>query len=189
ADAHRAAMGTQIAFTNPGGIRDDLPAGPITWGRLFAIQPFANDLVRMTLTGVQIERLLNQQWQDENFIRILKTSGVHYVWDGDNPSQRVRLADVFLADGTPVRPDERYTVAVNSYLATGGDGFMVLTEGDDRETGPVDLDALVSYIESLRQPIRARIEGRIEQRRVPLAMALLSATLWESQGHARSCCT
>jgi 5'-nucleotidase len=188
ADAQRAAMRTQMALMNPGGIRDELPAGPISWGRLFAIQPFANDLVRMTLTGAQIERLLNQQWQDQNLVRILKTSGVRYVWDGDNPSQRVRLADVFLADGTPLRPNERYTVTVNGFLATGGDGFTVLTEGEDRETGPVDLDALVSYIESLPEPISARIEGRIEQRGAPVAMTGLSAMLWESQRHARSCC-
>jgi 5'-nucleotidase len=191
ADAQRAAMRTQMAFMNPGGIRDELPAGTITWGRLFQIQPFANDLVRMTLTGAQIERLLNQQWQNPDNPRILKPSGVRYTWDGNSSSQRVRLADVFLADGTPLRPNERYTVTVNSFLATGGDGFTVLNEGEDRETGPVDLDALVSYIESLPQPISARIEGRIEHRgatAMPAAIVGLSATVWESQHPVRFCC-
>lgn len=190
ADAQRAAMRAQMAFMNPGGIRDELPAGTITWGRLFAIQPFANDVVRMTLTGAQIETLLNQQWRDPDNVRILKPSGVRYTWDAANAAQRVRLADVALADGTPLRPGERYTVAVNSFLATGGDGFTVLNEGQDRETGPVDLDALVSYIESLAQPISARIEGRIERRGVAAATALdaLSATLWESQQPTRHCC-
>jgi 5'-nucleotidase len=180
ADAQRAAMGTQMAFVNPGGIRDDLPAGPITWGGLFQIQPFANELVRMTLTGTQIERLLNLQWRDPEYERVLKTSGVRYTWNAADPNRRVRLEDVFLADGTPLRPDELYTVTVNAFLAAGGDGFTVLNEGQDRETGPVDLDALVSYIESLPQPISARIEGRIARRGVRAETADLPAALWES---------
>jgi 5'-nucleotidase len=185
ADAQRTATRSQIALMNPGGIRDELPAGPITWGRLFAIQPFANDLVRMTLTGAQIERLLNQQWQSEEMVRILKPSGLRYVWNADDPVRRVRLADVFLTDGTPLRPDERYTVTVNGFLATGGDGFTVFTEGEDREPGPVDLDALVDYIEAQPGPIRARIEGRIERGGAPTTrIAPLSATLWESD-HGR----
>jgi 5'-nucleotidase len=188
ADAQRAAMGTQMAFVNPGGIRDDLLAGPITWGRLFQIQPFANDLVRMTLAGAQIERLLNLQWRDPEYERILKTSGVRYAWSAADPNRYVRLDDVFLADGTPLKPGERYTVAVNSFLAAGGDGFTVLSEGEERETGPVDLDALVGYIESSPRPISARIEGRIVRRGTPVELPGRSATRWEDRHPTRLCC-
>ena len=62
ADAQRAATGSQIAFMNPGGIRADLAAGPVTWGELFTVQPFGNSLVRMDLTGQDLHDLLEQQW-------------------------------------------------------------------------------------------------------------------------------
>ena len=48
ADAMKAEMKTDFAFMNPGGIRADIDAGPITWGELFTTQPFGNDLVKMT---------------------------------------------------------------------------------------------------------------------------------------------
>ena len=55
ADAQRIQTSAQFAFMNPGGIRADLAAGEVTWGELFTIQPFSNDLVNMDLTGAQID--------------------------------------------------------------------------------------------------------------------------------------
>ena len=48
--------------------------------------------------------------------------------------------------GVPVDPAATYRVTVNSFLATGGDGFAVLNEGTDRLGGAVDLDALEGYL-------------------------------------------
>lgn len=59
ADAQRATVSADMAFMNPGGLRADLNAGTITWGALFTIQPFANDLAKMKLTGAQVLTLLN----------------------------------------------------------------------------------------------------------------------------------
>jgi len=61
ADAQRAAVQADFAFMNPGGIRADLLAGEVTWGELFAVQPFGNSLVKMNLTGQQVYDLLNPQ--------------------------------------------------------------------------------------------------------------------------------
>jgi len=52
---------------------------------------------------------------------------------------------------------------VNSFLASGGDNFLVLASGTNRAVGAVDLDALVDYVESLQQPFTAQIEGRIKR--------------------------
>jgi 5'-nucleotidase len=46
-------------------------------------------------------------------------------------------------------------------MAAGGDGFTVLTQGTDREVGPVDLDAFVSYVRNQPHPYSAQTEGRI----------------------------
>jgi len=162
ADAQRTATQAQFAFMNPGGIRDELRAGEVTWGELFSIQPFANDLVSMDLTGAQIRTLLEQQFPDATTRRVLKTSGLTYRYDANRPVGS-RIVEIRDADGNVLGEATLYRVTVNSFLATGGDGFAVLAQGTNRVVGPVDLDALVDYVESLPQPFSATIEGRIQQ--------------------------
>ena len=159
ADAQRAALGTDFAFMNPGGIRADLLAGPVTFGELFTIQPFGNSLVQMVLTGQQIYDLLNQQWVNQPFPRILKTSGLTYTWDNNRPiGDRIV---VVLRNGTPIDRQATFSVTVNNFMAAGGDNFTVLTQGQNQIGGPIDLDALITYIQGLPQPFSASIEGRI----------------------------
>lgn len=159
ADAQRAAQGTDFAFMNPGGIRADLSAGPVTYGELFAIQPFGNSLVRMELTGQQVYDLLNQQWTNQPFPRILKTSGLTYTWDNNRPIGD-RIVQV-LRNGSPIDRQATFSVTVNNFMAAGGDNFTVLLQGRNQVGGPLDLDALIAYIQSLTQPFSAAIEGRI----------------------------
>lgn len=165
ADAQKAAMNTDIAFMNPGGIRDNLNAGEVTWGELFSIQPFNNDLVRMELTGEQILTLLNQQWSGANSVspRILKSSGISYTWDASLPAENRVVVNSVTIGGSPLTLGAIYSVTVNSFIAAGGDNFTLLTSGTNRVIGPVDLDALVDYVEALPQPFSAAIEGRIQR--------------------------
>lgn len=166
ADAQRTAMGTDIAFMNPGGIRADIAAGQVTWGDLFTVQPFNNDLVRMDLTGQQIVELLNQQWAGQPFPRVMKPSGITYTWDGkgtaDFPDDEV-VADTIMVGNNPIDLTASYSVTVNSFMAAGGDNYTVLTQGTNRVIGPVDLDALVDYVKTLPQPFNYAIEGRLSR--------------------------
>lgn len=159
ADAQRASTNDQFAFMNPGGIRQELFAGEVTWGEVFTVQPFSNDLVSMDLTGAQIRTLLEQQWTATSQ-RILKTSGLTYTWNAAAPVGG-RIVEIRDADGNLLGDATVYRVTVNSFLATGGDGFVILSSGTNRVVGAVDLDALVAYIEGLAQPFSAAIEGRI----------------------------
>jgi 5'-nucleotidase len=160
ADAQRVATDAQISFMNPGGIRADLSGGEVTWGELFAIQPFANDLVSMDLTGAQIKTLLEQQWIGQSYARLLKPSGIRYSWSASRP-EGDRVIEMRDASGALINPAASYRVTVNSFLAGGGDNFTILTEGANRIVGPVDLDALVDYIKGLPQPFTGSVEGRI----------------------------
>jgi 5'-nucleotidase len=163
ADAHRWAAASDIAFTNPGGIRSDLQSGEVTWGELYVIQPFGNDLVKMTMTGEQILRLLNQQWRqvgDSMEVKYLQVSGIKYAWDPSRPLGD-RIVWAAMDDGTPIQSDAEYTVAVNSFLASGGDGFTVFTEAGEGTVVANDLDALILFLQSLGRPVEADIEGRI----------------------------
>jgi 5'-nucleotidase len=163
ADAQRAAMNTQVAFMNSGGIRADLDEGDATWGELFTIQPFGNDLISMELTGQQIIDVLNQQWSGANAegVRILKPSGIEYQWDPTLPAEICVVIGSVNINGSPLDLSAVYSVTVNSFIANGGDNFTVLKEGLNRVIGPLDLDALVEYLELQPQPFSAQIEGRI----------------------------
>jgi 5'-nucleotidase len=152
ADAQLAATSAPItgsavmAFMNPGGIRADLDAGPVTFGEAFAVQPFSNSMVVLTLTGAQIDTLLEQQFSATT-TRILQVSaGFRYTWSASAPiGQKVDPASIQLG-GVTVDPAASYRVAVNNFLSTGGDGFAVLKEGTDRLGGAVDLEALEDYL-------------------------------------------
>ncbi|HHV56120.1 MAG TPA: bifunctional metallophosphatase/5'-nucleotidase [Firmicutes bacterium] len=163
ADSQRWAAGTQMAFMNPGGIRADLPAGDVTWGKLYEIQPFGNTLVKMTLTGDQIYRLLNQQWQEQPGgqirTRFLQISGLKYAWDDRRPFGD-KVTAVWLESGEPLDRSASYTVVVNSFLAAGGDNFTVFKEAKNTEILQGDLEALVAYVKSLPQPFSSQITGR-----------------------------
>lgn len=138
-----------IALTNPGGIRTDIVPkenGAITFGDVFASQPFRNRLVTMTLTGSQLKDLLEQQWLDPKRSRILQVSnGFSYTWDASKPfGERVSLEKMTL-NGRPVEAGSGYRVTLNDYLAVGGDGFTVAKQGTAPLYGGYDADALFAF--------------------------------------------
>ncbi len=180
ADAQLAATsvaeegGARMAFMNPGGVRADLtfpssPAGEgdgvVTYGESFTVQPFGNLLVSMTLTGAQIETMLEQQWttQTDGSVRFLHlgvSDGFAYSWSASAPvGQKVDPASITL-NGLPIDPAASYRVTVNSFLADGGDGFTVLRDGTDRVGGGGDLDALNFYLAS-RSPVTGPTPNRV----------------------------
>lgn len=172
ADAMRAAdfgdgaNAADFAFMNPGGIRADLPKGDVTFGDLAKVQPFGNTLVKLTLTGDQIKKLLQQQWgvkaDKSPDIKTLQISGLKYTANMYLPVED-RVANLTLTNGTPINPKQEYTAVVNNFMAAGGDNYKVLTEGKNSLAGPIDLDVFYDYIVKTfdRKEIKAVIEGRI----------------------------
>jgi 5'-nucleotidase len=153
-----------IAFTNPGGVRSPIirrDDGGVTYGDVFAAQPFRNQLVTMTLTGAQIKAALEQQWLDPARPRILQVSkGFSYTWDDAKPlGARVVAASMTLNDA-PIDPAANYRVTVNNFLAVGGDGFTVLKDGAAQIFGVYDVDALYAYFHA-NSPIAPPSTGRI----------------------------
>ena len=122
ADAQRTTMQSQIALMNPGGIRNDLDAGDITWGEIYGIQPFGNQLIKVNLTGQDIRDILNQQWQ-KDITRMLQISGIQYTWDANKPNGE-KVTSIRLTNGEEIIPSKTYSVVANAFLASGGDGFV-----------------------------------------------------------------
>ena len=151
-------QGAQIAFMNPGGIRAELvydnqaageAPGEVTFGEVYAVQPFQNTLVTMDLTGAQIDALLEQQFDNPQpgSTRILQVSeGFAYTWDASAPTgSKVDIASITL-DGEPIDPSATYRITVNSFLADGGDNFTVLRQGTNRFSGAVDSEVFADYV-------------------------------------------
>jgi 5'-nucleotidase len=122
------------------------------------VQPFGNNLVTMSLTGAQIERLLEQQFcgTNQSSFKVLQISDtLRYTYDADRrgaadctTADAVDATSIML-DGVPVVPAQSYRITVNNFLAGGGDGFGVLTQGTDVLGGALDLDALEQHLQAL----------------------------------------
>jgi 5'-nucleotidase len=158
ADAQLAATrsdkdgGAMIALTNPGGIRTDIAKkedGAVSYGDVFASQPFRNQLVTLTLTGAQIKDMLEQQWLDPKRPRILQVSkGFEYTWDNAKPYGEHVAAESLALNGARIERAQAYRVTVNNYLSVGGDGFTVFKDGKAPLTGGYDADALDAYFKA-----------------------------------------
>jgi 2',3'-cyclic-nucleotide 2'-phosphodiesterase (5'-nucleotidase family) len=159
ADAYRAAAGTQIGLVNNGGIRADLPAGPVTWGQLFEVVPFQNFVVRLRVTGAVLKQALEHAVGASD--ARAHVSGVRVRVNPANPPGE-RVTSVTLADGAPVLDTAVYTVAVPDFMAAGGSGYAMLRGAPSENTGIVDLDALTAYLKSVPQPVRPVEEVRVD---------------------------
>jgi 5'-nucleotidase len=140
--------GAQIAFMNNSGVRTALMPrenGMITFGDIYAVQPFNNTLVTRTYSGTQLLALLEQQFDDEGFVQTFSAStGFALSYDLNKPAgQRVVSATL---DGMPIDPTASYRVTMNSFLAAGGDSFTMFEEGTYSAVGAVDLDAFELWL-------------------------------------------
>ncbi|MEW2294535.1 bifunctional metallophosphatase/5'-nucleotidase [Streptomyces sp. NPDC006743] len=146
-----------LALMNPGGIRSDLVHkasgsegdGVVTYGEAFTVQPFSNTVNLVDLTGAQLVTALQQQVSGPNEAspKILQVSrGLTYTLDlTRSGAARVDAGSVRL-NGTPIDPAATYRVAMNSFLAGGGDGFTELGKGRNPLVGADDLKAFNDYL-------------------------------------------
>jgi 5'-nucleotidase len=175
ADAQLAATsgplfgGAVVAFMNPGGIRADVIAsqtpggeavGEVTYGELFSVQPFSNVMTVMSCTGAQIDALLEQQFRASGNTILQVPDGFTYTWDNVAAiGSKVDFASIMI-DGLAIDAGATYRVAMNNFLATGGDGFSIFTQCTNPLGGEIDLDVLVTYFEA-NSPVGPGPQNRI----------------------------
>ena len=165
AAARRAEPGTQIAFMNPGGIRADLPFNPggqLTFADIFAVQPFGNDLVALTLAGSDIETILRQQYQPGGNNILQVSDGFAFTWRQAAGQPIEIIPGSVRLNGAPLVPTQTYRVVTNNFLAGGGDGFAGFKSGKDKVTVGSDLEALETYV-TTNSPLAASNMGRIRR--------------------------
>lgn len=136
-----ARSGAVAAFMNPGGVRANLVAGPITYGEAVSVCPFRNTIVVADLTGTQLVTMLEQK------IGLIPSTGSSYKITGN------KVSEVVIA-GAPLEMAKVYKVAVNNFMAGGGDGLEVLKGVPKIDTGFVDIDVWVEFLKKNRPLVR-----------------------------------
>jgi 5'-nucleotidase len=155
ADAQLAATkdaGAQISFMNPFGVRASLlPAEDksLTFGQIYAVQPFGNTLMTLTMSGAQIKAMLEEGFDATGAEQALSPSaGFAYSYDRSQPIGSRIVSMSF--EGKPLDMNASYRVTVADFLANGGDTFFTFTKGTQRTTGPLDLAALEAWLAPAR---------------------------------------
>ncbi|MBR5734534.1 MAG: bifunctional metallophosphatase/5'-nucleotidase [Desulfovibrionaceae bacterium] len=158
--------GAQMALCNSGGVRAALKKGDITQGDILTAFPFNGIILLREYSGEQIWEALEHGVADEGAIgpQMLQVAGLRYVVDGSKPAgKRVLKAEVLDGKGraAPLRPRERYVVALPEYIAKGGDFFDMLTTGKAVSSPePIDVDLLSAYL-AKHSPLPKPATGRI----------------------------
>lgn len=156
-DAIRHYAGTQVAFQNSGGIQANVKSGGITLRDLYKVLPFDNEVVVMTLTGINLkEILINSATRTYG---VLQTSGLTYSFRGPAAPGGPELLDASI-DGKPLDETASYTVATNSFLAGGGDRYKPFTQGTDVKIMDPLREVVKDYLKNASQ-VNPAIEGRI----------------------------
>ena len=159
ADAYRKAMQSDIAFENGGGIRNDIPAGTITYGHIIGMLPYDNLLRRISATGEQIVQMLTRctalvPQLDGNFPQC---SGLRFTIH--SKSHTVSNVEVMQADGqyAPIDLKRSYTVALTDYNYQGGGLF------DCFKQCPVLFESTTRYYEALADYLINTLGGDLGQ--------------------------
>ena len=155
---HARHLDVDFAVQNGGGVRADLPEGPITKRMVYDILPFDNSVVVLTLKGRDVQALFDHVAASDRKGAFPQVSqGVRLtIMNKDK-----RCKDVLIHE-EPIDPKRNYKVATNSYLARGGDGYRMFLNAIDRYDSSVfQREVLIQYIKFLGGSIAPRTEGRI----------------------------
>lgn len=124
-DVMRARAASDVAITNAGGLRADLPEGPLHRGHILDALPFINTLVTLEMTGSDLRRVLAHGLSLS--AGCCQVSGVVARFDPARPPEE-RLLDVAVG-GRPLEAERTYRVSTNSFLAEGGDRYEAFRNG------------------------------------------------------------
>lgn len=178
-DSMRWETGAQIAITNGGGIRANIPDAPtpadvaletpeeVTLGEVLTVLPFGNLVSTMELTGADVVAALENgvSLVEEGAGRFPQVSGIRFTFDPLQPAgSRIVSVEVQGENGdfTPIDPEATYTIVTNDFTRRGGDEYTVFAEN---AINPYDfgrpLDQVLADYIAENSPVAPATEGRI----------------------------
>ncbi|MGB3403599.1 MAG: 5'-nucleotidase C-terminal domain-containing protein [Microcoleaceae cyanobacterium] len=158
--------GADVALVNAGGIRSSIPPGNITLGQVLRVLPFNNTITRLDLTGEQLKQALEHgvsgvEEEDGCFSHV---AGIRFSWNPTKPiGDRINSVKIIDKNGTEKSLDltVTYRVVTNNFMMKGGDGYQVLTQGENQvDTGFLISDVVTEYIKN-QSPINLKADNRI----------------------------
>jgi 2',3'-cyclic-nucleotide 2'-phosphodiesterase (5'-nucleotidase family) len=150
AEARRNVLRADIGLVGNSNIRADLPAGPVTYGQLFEVQPSQNNLVKVTVTGAQLRKVLEHAVDGGR--PAAHVAGAKVRYDPRRPAGR-RIRGVEVGRGRKLQSDAEYTLAIDDFLAAGGDGYAMLTGLRSEPGAMLDVEGVATYLRRLPQPV------------------------------------
>jgi 5'-nucleotidase len=173
ADSMIWKTGADIAIMNPGGVRVDLDSGDISVAKVYELQPFANTLVTLDVTGEEVQKIL-EDMTDFCITSYVKAPETAYVYVSGlkltllvNNAKGSRVTEVMVKakDGSwkPLDPKGTYKLVVNNFMADGGDKNVTLgaiPKARKYDTGYVDSEAMLDYV--LGKTLKETKEERVK---------------------------
>ncbi len=148
--AAMAATSADLSLMNSGGIRAGLPAGAITYKDVLKVNPFGNTICTVMFYGKELTAYL------EKAVNMGKDTGAFAQISGATVFVSQKKITRVLIQGKPVSNFKNYKLAVSRYMASGGDGYPIITEHPGFvDTGFVDADVLKAYI-TKNSPLNSR---------------------------------
>lgn len=138
-----------FAVVNAGGVRDSLPAGKITYKDVLTVHPFGNTIAVVDLSGKEVMDYLGA------IAKISKGSGGFPQFAGIRLVVDANVVVQATVAGKAIDPNGKYRVALNNFVAAGGDGYpKVVNHPSYVDTGFVDADVLRGFI-AAHSPLKA----------------------------------
>ncbi|GAB3323838.1 hypothetical protein GCM10027299_20460 [Larkinella ripae] len=144
---------------NYGGIRTNLPQGPIRIENIYEVMPFDNQLTLLTLKGAMLREFFEFFIGNQAEENALIVGGVRVTIKNN------LLTSITFTNGKTFDPNQTYTILVSDYIASRGGGTAFLKDAVARKDFPVTIrDVFIDYFRQLGktgQPINPTTDGRI----------------------------
>jgi 5'-nucleotidase len=150
AEARRNVLRADVGLVANAEIGADLPAGAVTYGQLYRVQPSEAGLVKVTLSGAQLREVLEQAFS-RNGRPTAHVAGARVRYDPRRPAGR-RIQRVELVGSRKFDAKAEYTLATDDFLASGGEGYLALVNRPSVPGSILDVDATIAYLKRLPQP-------------------------------------
>jgi 5'-nucleotidase len=173
ADSMIWKTGADIAIMNPGGVRVDLDSGDISVAKVYELQPFANTLVTLDVSGEEVLKIL-EDMTDFCISSYSKAPETAYIYVSGmrltlmvNNAKGSRVTDVMIKakDGSwkPLDSKATYKLVVNNFVADGGDKnetLKAIPKARKYDTGYIDSEAMLDFV--LGKTLKETKEERVK---------------------------
>lgn len=142
ATAMREKVNADVGIMNSGGIRDNIESGVVTYKNVLKVQPFGNAIAYVDFNTQELTDYLSAVASKQ------AGSGAFAQFSGVSFTMKNGLASDIKVNGKFLNASKTYRIAINSYVATGGDGYPKVTDHPNYvNSGYVDADVLVEYFQ------------------------------------------